>query len=173
MIDHQRQLIAEEMKSYDFSLGNNLKIAKNLKQFTPETGGTPIRSIIVSTWRSGSTFFGDILDSVPGNFYHYEPLIMAGNRQIRNSSETEASLKKVKRLLNCDFSDMEDYLNFAEYNRLFFQHIKRLWPQCELLDRDCYQTKFLDAFCKLFPIQSMKIVRLRAGAFEKLLSDSR
>jgi hypothetical protein len=30
--------------------------------------------LIVSTWRSGSTFFGDLLTQYPGTYYSYEPL---------------------------------------------------------------------------------------------------
>ena len=37
-------------------------------------GGTPARAIIISTWRSGSTFMGDLLKSHPAAYYHYEPL---------------------------------------------------------------------------------------------------
>ena len=33
------------------------------------------RQILVATsWRSGSTFLGDLLNHYPGVFYHFEPL---------------------------------------------------------------------------------------------------
>lgn len=58
------------MQFYEFPNGRFGVDAKSLDDLTLETGGQPIRSIIISTWRSGSTFLGDILNAMPGNFYH-------------------------------------------------------------------------------------------------------
>ena len=42
------------------------------------SGGQPVRAMVVTTWRSGSTFLGDILLSHPSTYYHYEPLLHFG-----------------------------------------------------------------------------------------------
>ena len=36
--------------------------------------------LIVSTWRSGSTFFGELLTQYPGTYYSYEPLQYLSHR---------------------------------------------------------------------------------------------
>lgn len=60
VLNYQRQQIAEEMQYYEYPNGRFGIDAKSLRDLTPETGGTPMRSIIISTWRSGSTFLGKI-----------------------------------------------------------------------------------------------------------------
>jgi len=47
-----------------------------------EHGGQPIRSAILTSWRSGSTFLGAALSSPPGGFYHYEPFLSFGIVQV-------------------------------------------------------------------------------------------
>lgn len=82
---------------------------RNLKDFVPESGGTPIRSIIIATWRSGSTFLGDVLNSVPGNYYHYEPLLDHGIVQVRGPPLANTALRYINQLLNCNYTDMGQY----------------------------------------------------------------
>ena len=45
----------------------------------------PLRRILIlTTWRSGSTFLGELLSMIPGTFYSFEPLlekILRSNRQ--------------------------------------------------------------------------------------------
>lgn len=65
-----------------------------------------MRSIIIATWRSGSTFLGDILNSVPGNYYHYEPLLDHGIVQIRGPPKSLQALRYLKQLLNCNYTNM-------------------------------------------------------------------
>ena len=66
---------------------------------------------IVTSWRSGSTFFGQILQSHPGTFYHYEPLLHLGIRQARpvngpgNIRASEA-LGVLKGLLECNYAQL-------------------------------------------------------------------
>lgn len=52
-----------------------------------------------------------------------------------------------------------------------FTHNKRLWSQCEAYPDFCWEPDFLNEFCKLFPFQSMKTVRLRLKLAEELLED--
>jgi Sulfotransferase domain len=173
ILDNQRKQITEEMKSYDYPNRQFGVGAKNLQELTPETGGIPIRSIIVSTWRSGSTFLGDILNSLPGNFYHYEPLLNYGIKQIRGAPDDKFAVEIIKKLLKCNYTDSVDYLDYGKTQINLFTHNTRLWLQCQLFPDICFQPKFLEPFCKLFPLQSMKLVRLRTEIARSLLEDSR
>lgn len=80
------------------------------KKFVPENGGTPIRSLVVSTWRSGTTFVGDLLNSVPGNYYHYEPLLDYEIIQIRGPPLAEQALQILKNLFHCNYTSLGTYI---------------------------------------------------------------
>lgn len=168
VIKHQRAIISDEMQNFEYFDTNN-----KLQDFTLETNGTPIRSVIITTWRSGSTFLGDILNAMPGNFYHYEPLLNYDIIQIRGPPHDKQAISNLKKLLNCDYDDMEEYLEFGETHNYLFSHNTRLWKHCRLFQNFCYKPKFLNPFCKLFPLQSMKVVRIRMSLAADLLDDLR
>lgn len=54
-------------------------------------GTPPVRLIVSSTWRSGSTLLGEALAAHPGVFYHYEPLMPLGLQQVGPSHPDEVS----------------------------------------------------------------------------------
>jgi len=167
VLSAQRTKIANEMENFEYPRGE----AEKLSDMTPETDGTPIRSVVVTTWRSGSTFLGDILNAIPGNFYHYEPLLNFGIKQIRDIDEQTEAILNLKNLLYCDYTDMDDYLEYGKSHTYLFEHNERLWTVCKEFPHYCWRPKFLTPFCKLFPIQSMKTVRLRLSTSEDLLKD--
>uniref|UniRef100_A0A1B0ABJ6 Sulfotransferase domain-containing protein n=1 Tax=Glossina pallidipes TaxID=7398 RepID=A0A1B0ABJ6_GLOPL len=170
----QRAKIVVEMEYFDYPSGRFGVDAEKLADLTPETEGTPVRSLIVASWRSGSTFLGDILNAMPGNYYHYEPLLNFGIKQIRDPDEQELALKNLKNLLFCDYNNqMEDFLEYGKMHTYLFEHNERLWTVCKEYPHYCWRPKFLTRFCKLFPLQSMKTVRLRLSTAERLLEDKR
>lgn len=65
-----------------------------------------MRSVILTSWRSGSTFFGDVINAHPANFYHYEPLLDFGIVQIRGPPLADEALRNLEALLKCDFSNL-------------------------------------------------------------------
>ncbi|XP_034473602.1 carbohydrate sulfotransferase 4 [Drosophila innubila] len=163
----QRARILSEMENFEYPRGG----AEKLNDMTPETSGTPVRSIVVTSWRSGSTFLGDILNAIPGNYYHYEPLLDFGIKQVRDPEDQQLAVQNLKNLLNCDYGDMTDYLEYGKTHTYLFEHNQRLWDVCREYPRFCWRPAFLTPFCRLFPIQSMKTVRLRLAQAEQLLQD--
>ncbi|XP_062127355.1 carbohydrate sulfotransferase 4 [Drosophila sulfurigaster albostrigata] len=163
----QRARILTEMENFEYPRGG----AEKLNDMTLETGGTPVRSIVVTSWRSGSTFLGDILNAIPGNYYHYEPLLDFGIKQVRDPDDQQLAVQNLKNLLNCDYGDMTDYLEYGKTHTYLFEHNQRLWDVCREYPRFCWRPAFLTPFCRLFPIQSMKTVRLRLAQAEQLLQD--
>lgn len=173
VVNYQRQLIAQEMQDYEFPNGRFGVDAKNLQEMTLENGGTPMRSIIVSTWRSGTTFLGDVLNAMPGNYYHYEPLLPFEIVQIRGPPNDKIAIDQLKKMMMCDYTGLDEYLDFGKSKSYLFSHNFRLWNQCHLFPSFCYEPKFLNPMCKLFPMQSMKLVRLRMNVAAELLRDAR
>lgn len=166
ILNAQRQKIVEEMEFFEYP-----RDSENLAALTPETNGIPFRSIIITTWRSGSTFLGDILNAMPGNYYHYEPLLDFDIIQIRGHPHAKRAIYNLKQLLKCNYTDMKNYLDFGIEHDYLFTHNTRLWKYCRLYPQHCWDPNFLTPFCKLFPLQSMKVVRLRLALAEQLLDD--
>lgn len=181
IIRYQREKINEEMRFLEYQ-----KDFENIDALTPETNGKPFRNIIITTWRSGSTFLGEILNSIPGTYYHFEPLVNYGIINIRGPPNDQPAINQLKNLLNCNYTSLNDYLDFGAKNKFVFSYNTRLWNYCHLHrghpnntgnpshpddPRYCTDPKFLSSFCKLFPIQTMKVMRLRLALAEQLLED--
>lgn len=181
ILQNQRERITEEMQSLDGE-----KEFENLDSLIPENNGTPYRSVIVTTWRSGSTFLGEILNSMPGNYHHFEPLVNYGIRVLRGPPDDEQAIYQLKQLLHCNYSNVSDYVKFGAKHKFVYNYNARLWKHCYLHPghpnrteveahpddpRYCSNANFLSSFCKLFPLQSMKVLRLRLALVEQLLED--
>lgn len=160
------------MKDYDFPNGKYGVNVSKLEDLLLDRGGRPMRSLIVTTWRSGSTFFGDIMNAHPANFYHYEPLLDFGILQVRGPPYAEQALTNIRSLLNCDYKNMDRYLNYGKTHFWLFSHNTLLWKQCQAHRRICWDPEFVSRFCRLFPFQSMKTVRLRLRVAEELLAET-
>ena len=74
------------------------------------TGKSIVRAMIVTSWRSGSTLVGELLNSVPGSYYSYEPLSFAGINRIYNNSQKDliqSSLNVIEGIFKCNYSMVE------------------------------------------------------------------
>ncbi|KAA0190286.1 hypothetical protein HAZT_HAZT011347 [Hyalella azteca] len=71
-------------KFQNYGVHPSLGVA-DVAALVPEMGGRPALNWVVTTWRSGSTFVGDLLTAHPGTFYHYEPLMDFDIQQITTS----------------------------------------------------------------------------------------
>lgn len=175
VVSMQREKIVNDiLRSYNFPGGRYQGTPqRSLSDLVPALGGQPIRSIIIATWRSGSTFLGDILNSIPGNYYHYEPLLDHGIVQIRGPPRAKQALRYIKQLLSCNYTGMDEYLAYGQEHTWLFTHNTRLWEKCLEYPHLCWLPQFLNRFCSLFPFQSMKLVRLRLKLAEELLADEK
>lgn len=109
---------------------------------------------------------------MPGNYYHYESLLHYGIAQIRGPPQSDEAINTLRQLLKCNYTTLDDYLEFGQTHNYLFSHNVRLWRNCQLYSQFCFDPNFLNSFCRLFPFQSMKIVRLRAVLAEPLLTDT-
>lgn len=162
-----RNHIKGRTAKYNFSYSG----VHGLEDLVMELGGKPMRSIIVSTWRSGTTFLGEVLNTIPGTFYHYEPLLNYGIVQIRGPPESKNALSTIKNMLKCDFYGMDTYFEYGKTHLHQFSHNKRLWDHCKYNRELCFDADFTSQFCKLFPFQTMKVVRLRLRLLQEILDD--
>lgn len=167
ILEKTKETIKLGLENYNFTYSG----VRQLEDLTMETGGQPLRSVIISTWRSGTTFLGDILNAMPGNFYHYEPLLRYDIIQIRGPPHSMSALSTIKNMLKCNFDNMEDYFNYGKEHLNQFTHNIRLWDHCKHKKELCFDSDFTSRLCKLFPFQSMKVVRIRLKLIRDLLED--
>lgn len=62
--------------------------------------------MLVTTWRSGSTFLGHLLASQPGTFYHYEPLAFLSIVQVREGDLAVEAVNTLRSLMRCNYSSL-------------------------------------------------------------------
>uniref|UniRef100_A0A6A7FYK5 Carbohydrate sulfotransferase 1-like n=2 Tax=Hirondellea gigas TaxID=1518452 RepID=A0A6A7FYK5_9CRUS len=158
--------------SSDLDFNRVLKHYRTQHQQVP--ANTPIVHIILaSTWRSGSTLLGELLAAHPGVYYHYEPLMSYGVRQLTDN-DADAVNSLLSDLFKCDYRHQEEYLRFAFVNSDVFARNSRLWSMCTALPRSkCYAPDILAKICALFPIHLAKLVRVRLSLLERQLKDPR
>lgn len=167
ILNKTRIKIKHELWGYNYTVSG----VQKLEDLLMESGGQPLRSLIISTWRSGTTFLGEVLNAVPGNFYHYEPFLNYGIVQIRGTPEADKALGTMKKMFQCKYDGMEEYFEYGKTHWHQFSHNSRLWDHCKYKKELCIDANFTSRFCKLFPFQSMKVVRVRLRLLKKLLQD--
>ncbi|XP_050553095.1 carbohydrate sulfotransferase 4 [Spodoptera frugiperda] len=167
LLEKTRSKIKYELSKYNFSEFG----AQALENLVIESGGQPIRSLIISTWRSGTTFLGQLLNAIPGTYYHYEPLLKYGIIQIRGPPDGDKAVDNIKSMMKCDYEGLEDYFNFGKKHLYQFTHNTRLWDHCKHKNELCFDADFTSRICKLFPFQTMKVVRLRLRLIQDVLKD--
>ena len=124
------------------------------------------RILIVTTWRSGSTFLGEIINSAPGVFYSYEPMYYF---ERHNGSQTEL----IRSLSRCQFSTeyLRDMNGLTKGSQNFMTVNRRVWNACQHNRSLCVEPEFVGQLCSFFPVHLMKMVRLRVKDLSSLLMD--
>lgn len=125
--------------------------------YDPETA--PLRPmkriLIVSTWRTGSSFLGELISSSPGVFYSYEPLNFP--------THSRSPMDLIHSLFQCNFP--EDYVDSLNAKPDFLMRNRRLWESCHRNKNQnqtlCNRPEFLRILCAHSPVQLIKVVRLR------------
>ena len=155
---------------------NKMSIVGNISVGEEVLVNTSRNILIATTWRSGSTFLGDLLNHYRGTFYYFEPLHYYS--KVMDHSELQEETRFLKSLYSCRFNhENAGFLHHAAQpdNKFLFQnHNFRLWNSCHnLLPNNvmCFMPDYLNHACPLHPIRLIKTVRLRVAKVEKLLQE--
>jgi len=135
--------------------------------------------LVATTWRSGSTFLGDLLNTGnPGVFYYFEPLHYYSQMTKEEKAEADEPEDFLRSLYTCSFTSRNvgflHHVAVPANKFLLKNHNKRLWNSCaNLLPREtmCLMPEYLNKICPLYPIRLIKTVRLRVAKVEPLLQD--
>ena len=134
--------------------------------------------LVATTWRSGSTFLGDLLNHYPGVFYYFEPLHYYSQLDPQKRAKAQDEVDFLRSLYTCSFNakNVGFLHHVADPNNKFLlkNHNKRLWNSCaNVLPKEtmCLLPEYLNTVCPLYPIKLIKTVRLRVAKVEPLLQD--
>lgn len=121
---------------------------------------------MITTWLTGSTFLGELINSSPGVFYSYEPANFLHFSTLLNKKFKPMEL--IRSIFNCSFS--WEYLKYLKNKFIggknIFAENRRITDLCKSIDEDlCIQPKFMQEVCTHFPIQLVKEVRLSLSEF--------
>ena len=184
----QNPIVVKDAKGGKLVLGENI----------PEIKQQHI--IIVTTWRSGSTFLGSLLNTYPGTFYSYEPLhYLQNGLHIFFLDETHDTLiscississfrfhglnktgeeTKALQILSDVFKCQPELGYFqhahSQNNRPLFEYNFRFWNLCSgfsMGEAACFIPNFTSSFCPRFPIHLTKSVRVRLGQVIQMMND--
>lgn len=167
----------QKVQSFDSSKARMMDIVGNISVGEKVPVESARQILIATTWRSGSTFLGDLLNHYKGTFYYFEPLHYYSKIKDHTKIQNETSF--LKSLFTCKFnSENMGFLHHVSQGPnkfLFANHNFRLWKSCHnLLPNDlmCFMPDYLNRVCPLFPIKLIKTVRFRVNNVEELLQDS-
>eukprot|EP00092_Neocalanus_flemingeri_P031675 GFUD01034402.1.p1 GENE.GFUD01034402.1~~GFUD01034402.1.p1 ORF type:complete len:474 (-),score=87.09 GFUD01034402.1:110-1531(-) len=156
---------------------NKIKIAGNIPVGEHIPTNSTRQIIIATSWRSGSSFLGELLNQYPGTFYYFEPLHYYSYIKDRKKVQTETNF--FNSLLSCRFdtnnSGFLKHVMDGNHSFLFKRHNIRLWNSCARFkprEKLCFSQDYLNLVCPLYPIRLIKTVRMRVRKTEELLRNS-
>ncbi|CAG9133545.1 unnamed protein product [Plutella xylostella] len=111
VISMQRLEIASEYYK------SNFKARSEFEDLLLEKGGEPVRSLIITGYRSGSQFLSFILSAVPGNFHFNEPLMQFKGTETIQIPPTQANDANMK-VTRLRLRYIEDILQDKDFSKL-------------------------------------------------------
>ena len=163
--------ILDENRYRELKMSESKKIGQYLGDW--DAMDKPLRRILIlTTWRSGSTFLGELLSMIPGTFYSFEPLLEKLLRNDRTSRPPPSEI--LSGVLNCNLSQHE----FGESMSWVLKHNRRYYDMCTALMMRksyveynlCSSTKIMENACRRLPIHLAKTVRFRMSQLKELMA---
>lgn len=122
-----RATIDKDLSNYTYHSVLKSRYNSSHPILTIERGGTPVRSLIVSSWRSGSTFTAQYINAHPASYYFAEPLQpYEGKLKFREESQ---AARLIEELFQCNHSNKGMYKNtivgsiLQKYKKKIHPHI--------------------------------------------------
>ncbi|XP_015921422.1 carbohydrate sulfotransferase 1-like [Parasteatoda tepidariorum] len=140
-----------------YFIKNTLQTLSNLRH--PKENND-LHVLLISYARTGSSFVGDLLQSLPNSFYYFEPLHFLSS-PVFNSSHEEAR-ELLNRLYNCNVTSVHDFMKWqkSHSNYMKLKRSFRYWKECTKL-RSCYNGTFLDSLCRNQKLIIAKTIRIK------------
>ncbi|CAL1285283.1 unnamed protein product [Larinioides sclopetarius] len=147
---------------------------RSLKSIPLTNPSKVMRIIILTYFRAGSTFFGDILQQNWKTFYHFEPLHwMTYDKRIDDDKLPEV-FNLFNNIFGCNFNESKEYMQWVmkPKNQFLFAHNLFLWVTCHSNPKVCFSPAFVNAVCMRAPIHVMKITRLHMRQLRSYMKEN-
>ncbi|XP_076358861.1 carbohydrate sulfotransferase 4-like [Tachypleus tridentatus] len=152
------------------------------------------RVLLLTYWRSGSTFLGEMLSYYPNTFYRFEPFMYMNLLGHIDSSQALEAVQVLKHLLLCDYTNTPQYFQLVkkeEWNSDTLLKIKNYSFPCHAYPKTlcvfrkntrdclryptemCLKTDLLEKACRNAKLLVIKIVRLRLRHAIEILKDKK
>lgn len=130
------------------------------------------RVLLIATFRSGSSFLGDLLQqSSLLTYYHYEPLACLAYHNRFDGDRLPEAKELIQNLFTCNFTRIQRYTSFWP-SKLFFIGKNQLNQQlCGKEDAQlalCTNAHLSSEICRRSHVQTMKLVRLNLRDLPKI-----
>ncbi|KAH8281652.1 hypothetical protein KR054_001991 [Drosophila jambulina] len=133
----------------------------DLSNYTLETGGQPLRSMLVSFRGSGALTLLDNLAHQPGCYQHYAPLIAYHNRSTAEKHQVRV-LDELESLYNCDYNKSAEMVFWGMRSSIFRRFYGAQSKTCLTHSlADCWNREVMSGVCKLHPFINMAVYNLR------------
>ncbi|XP_071042816.1 carbohydrate sulfotransferase 1 isoform X1 [Parasteatoda tepidariorum] len=132
------------------------------------------RVFIITYFRAGSSFFGDILQQNWKTFYHFEPLhSMTYNKRVDDDKMPQV-FNLFNDIFTCNFTEQKAYMDWVKQprNQFLFSHNLFLWVTCHSNPRTCFNPSFVNAVCLRAPVHVMKLTRLHMHHLRSYLEEN-
>lgn len=130
------------------------------------------RILLVTYFRSGSSFLGDLLQHSCHTFYSFEPLhIMTDGERIPDFRSDEAFFL-LEKIFECAFPHIPYYVKWAlkPDNRFLFRWNHLLWSSCKQHPVSCFNAAFIKRKCQEAQLHVVKSTRLHMTQVRKFLN---
>ncbi|EDW87884.1 uncharacterized protein LOC6527079 [Drosophila yakuba] len=141
----------------------------NLSNLTLETGGQPIRSMLVTFRGSGALTLLDNLAHQPGCYQHYAPLIGYESRPIA-AKEHGRALEELVALYNCNYNMSAEMIQWGMRSSVFKRFYGAQAKICRTHGQEtCWDPETMAGVCKLHPFINMAVYNMRLSLLATLL----
>ncbi|XP_016982881.1 carbohydrate sulfotransferase 2 [Drosophila rhopaloa] len=141
----------------------------DLSNYTLETGGQPIRSMLVTFRGSGALTLLDNLAHQPGCYQHYAPLIAYESRSVAEQA-VDRVLDELVALYNCNYNKSTEMLHWGMRSAVFRRFYGVQSKTCMTYSQEiCWDPQKMAGICKLYPFINMAVYNLRLRFLASLL----
>lgn len=129
----------------------------------------PLHILLVAYPRTGSSFVGDLIQSLPNSFYHFEPLHFIQGSFLNGSFYEARDL--LDNLFQCNISQIEGFLLWQKSHKAFMKLERniRYWKNC-FINKTCYNGTYIDSFCRNQTLVLIKTIRMNLYEASKLFT---
>ena len=130
------------------------------------------RILLVTTYRTGSSFVGDLLQqSDPHSYYVYEPLRSISSMSRNDESRRSNASNLIRSLFTCNYEAIPDYNEYIQQNLVFFRRNRYAKNLCRRMKQNlktCTNARIAQEMCLRSPVHVIKTTRLDLKDVPKL-----